>query len=327
MKKLLKAMLTLSLTSMVLAAHTVSYAQDSSEEIDTVEEVASEEDAEIVDTEMSEIQTSEIPEDLLSLINEANRNAESRQINGFLDFSFGEADFFASLSQIDYSISHTSTDPISAELVLGAFNPENEPTFSYFAYLHQGYILEAQEDNQWIIDDASSIEPLIVELLLENGTEGEDLKAKYLNYYESDTGYHFILKENIDASELWADLSIQYNLDVVRENIIMLLQAQSEVAGIEVNQELIDVINSMLSEEKLAEILSENSKFEMIYNKETYKLEDTVMILNINIRDIYEILGTDPNEAPSFMRIVSEMSFSQHGEEFDFSFLDEVIPQ
>ena len=289
MKKVLKALLTLSLSSMVLT-QSVIIAQESVEEEAPVEETVAEEEAgeteETVEIETPE--TSEIPEELINSINEANQVVESKRLAGFLDLAFGDGEAGFLLNSIDYSIAHNSEEPLSAELNLVSTNPEGESVFQYFAYLYQGYVIENQGE-QWIIDDASTIEPFFVNLLLNSEPSEVDLKAKYFDYYESEQGYHLVLKDDINTEELWSDLNSVYNLETARDNIIEILNVQSEVAGVEVDPTFGDVLNTLISPEKLDQILADNPSVELLYDLDSYKLINTYFTLNVNVEDVYSI--------------------------------------
>lgn len=302
------------LATSVLSTNLFVFAQETTEEATTAEaEQVQEGSTEQVIPEL-EFKPVENGEEAMKKIYEANNKPTSKKMHGTYIFDFISGEEVNNFTNGEFLLTYNIEPRLSAEVDFNYVAPGAEAPERLFAYVHNGKFLQ-HKDDKWHMDDFTSLEE-VFKALLTKPADQEYFK-KFFDLYEAGDFYKLKLKKDIDAQAFYDALNTKFNFEALKE----MLKKNTSNGG----QDYSKVLDALFSKEKLEETIKNDLEVEMVFEKETGYMTSNFIIANVPFKDLYKDMEGAEN-APDSLKILFENASSNFGEEFDFSFLDEVAP-
>ena len=308
MKKFSKLFLSLLLAGSVTLNSLSVFAEEEASEDEATEQVEEENQ---VETQYTPVEN---PEEIIKELHEANQEPTSKQMRGIYSFDFEKDGEKANFTNAEYSLTYKLDPSFSAEIDFNYVSPGAEAPERLFAYIHNGQFLQYTNE-EWHKDDFSGMEEIVVSLL--TSKDEDDFYANHFDLFETETSYILKLKEDLDSKAFYEAVNKKFDFDSLKETLKSTLPQEAS--------DYHKVIDGLFTPEKFEEIIANGLRVDLLFEKESKRLVNNFISAAIPFADLYEAIGKAEG-APEILNILFEQNNGKFGEDFDFSFLDEVAP-
>ena len=151
--------------------------------------------------------------------------------------------------------------------------------------------------------------------------------APYMDVTETDSEYVVKLKQDIDSKQFWTDLNEVLDIEKMKASAIEEAEKQAQSQGVEFTDAQRQQTEYFI-DKGLEFFLDMISYSESHYDKESKKLTQSIIDIDLTEEDIANIVGMDKEAlgVTANVKIAIKINFSNHGETFDIKAPEDAQP-